>query len=183
MRMLIPVQNFLPSRLASPLPFQYQSRFESSFVERDGISSSSFFQGVMASRVRDRLVSGMNAYVSHSQRSRAKPTLASRPSNSAQEKNSLLRGRLRPILLPHQNSTQSTSRTGARGNVPENNSEVKYSIYPEPRFARITWKETLKNCLHVLTFFSIHRKKQWTRRKWQHGFPSGGCSRGNRQSN
>lgn len=107
----------------------------------------------MASRVRDRLVSGMNAYVSHSQRSRAKPTLASRPPNSAHEKNSLPRGRLRPILLPHQNSTQSTSRTGARGNVPENNSEVKYSIYPEPRFARITWKETLKNCLHVLTFF------------------------------
>lgn len=137
----------------------------------------------MASRVRDRLVSGMNAYVSHSQRSQAKPTLASRPSNSAQEKNSLLRGRLRPILLPHQNSTESTSRTGARGNVPENNSEVKYSIYPEPRFARITWKETLKNCLHVLTFFSIHRKKQWTRRKWQHCFPSVGCSRGNRQSN
>lgn len=46
MRMLIPVQNFLPSRLASPLPFQYQSRFESSFVERDGISSNSFFQGI-----------------------------------------------------------------------------------------------------------------------------------------
>lgn len=45
-RMLIPVQNFLPSRLASPLPFQYQSRFESSFVERDGISSNSFFQGI-----------------------------------------------------------------------------------------------------------------------------------------
>lgn len=111
----------------------------------------------MASRVRDRLVSGMNAYVSHSQRSQAKPTLASRPPNSAQEKNSLLRARLRPILLPHKtqlkNSTQSTSRTGARANVPENNSEVKYSIYPEPRFARITWKETLKNCLHVLTFF------------------------------
>lgn len=139
----------------------------------------------MASRVRDRLVSDMNVCIRFSQSAKpqAKPTLAPRPPNSAQEKNSLLRGRLRPILHPHQNSTQSTSRTGARGNVPENNSEVKYSIYPEPRFARITWKETLKNCLHVLTFFSIHRKNQWTRRKWQHGFPSGGCSRGNRQSN
>lgn len=46
MRILIPVQNFLPSRLASPLPFQYQSRFESSFVERDGISSISFSQEI-----------------------------------------------------------------------------------------------------------------------------------------
>lgn len=43
MRMLIPVQNFLPSRLASPLPLQFQSRFESSLVERDGISSNFLF--------------------------------------------------------------------------------------------------------------------------------------------
>lgn len=109
MRMLIPVQNSLPSRLASPLPLQYQSRFESSLVERDGISSNFLFfskkshLGIMASRVRDRLVSGMNVCIHFSQSAKpqAKPTLASRPPNSAQEKNSLLRGRLRPILLPH----------------------------------------------------------------------------------
>lgn len=104
----------------------------------------------MASRVRDRLVSGMNAYVSHSQRSQAKPTLASRPPNSAQEKNSLLRGRLRPILLPHQNSTQSTSRTGARGNLPENNSEVKHYV-PRTTFCTNNVErdpEELSSCPH-----------------------------------
>lgn len=106
MRMLIPVQNFLPSRLASPLPFQYQSRFESSFVERDGISSNSFFQGIPSGHYGLESARSIGEWherirFSQSAKPQAKPTLASRPPNSAQEKNSLLRGRLRPILLPH----------------------------------------------------------------------------------
>lgn len=161
MRMLIPVQNSLPSRLASPLPLQYQSRFESSLVERDGISSNFlfFFQeippghyGLESARSIGEWHERMYTFLTVSEAaSQADTRIPSAKQRTGEE--FAPPGPTTTNTPSPQNSTQSTSRTGARANVPENNSEVKYSIYPEPRFARITWKETLKNCLHVLTFF------------------------------